>query len=201
MEDLRVATTRRASGWWIGQGAISGLLAGAAFLAFEIAVAATTMGAAWALFPLRMIGGILLGRGALDPASPAPAAVAAGLLVHVTLSAAFGALFASMLQQGREPAAQRPIGVMLAASAAYGFTLWLVNFYVIAPLAGWPWFPRDTNPVIQFLAHAVVYGLFLGSYLDRVETGQRAGELADRPEAGVVDEGRHPRRERRRPAA
>ena len=82
MERLRAGETRRASGWWVGQGAIGGLLGGAAFLAFEIAVAATTMGASWALLPLRMMAGILLGPGIVDAASPALPAVLGGLLVH-----------------------------------------------------------------------------------------------------------------------
>ena len=159
------------------------------------------MGASWALLPLRMMAGILLGPGLVDAASPALPAVLGGLLVHVTLSAAFGLLFASVLQQGRPDAAQRPVGTMLAASAAYGFALWLVNFYVIAPLAGWHWFSQDTNPIIQFAAHALVYGLFLGSYLDRVETRQRTGELGERPDVEIADTPRRPRRERRRPAA
>ena len=197
MEHVPARDSARSSGWWLGHGAVGGLLGGAAFLAFEMAVAATTMGPAWTLFPLRLMSGIILGPGAVDTASPIVPAIVAGLLVHGTLSAAFGLLLAALLQPAHERAAQRPIGAMLAGSAGYGFALWLVNFYVIAPLAGWEWFPRDTNPVVQFIAHALVYGLFVGSYLDRVETRQRTAALGERLPAEVVE----PRRHGRRPAA
>ena len=197
MENLPARDSARASGWWLGQGAVGGLLGGAAFLAFEIAVAATTMGPAWTLFPLRLIGGIVMGPAAIDTASPIVPAIVAGLLVHVTLSAAFGVLLAALMQPVHDRATQRPIGATLAASAGYGFALWLVNVYVLAPLAGWEWFPRDTNPVVQFIAHALVYGVFVGSYLDRVETRQRAATLGEPVPAEVVE----PRRHRRRPAA
>ena len=37
------------------------------------------------------------------------------------------------------------------------------HFYVIAPLFGWTWFPNDTNPIVQFVAHAFFFGTVLVS--------------------------------------
>ncbi len=55
---------------------------------------------------------------------------------------------------------------MLIATAVLGLGLWIVNFYVIANLAGWVWFPDKSNPVVQFFAHTVFFGSVLGLYLN-----------------------------------
>jgi len=170
------ALTRRetADGAWLGHGALGGLLGGGAIMAFEIALAAVALGASWALLPLRMAAGILLGPGAVDPASPIVPVAVAGMVVHLTLSAAFGVLFASIMERdGR----RRPAATMLLAAIAYGCGLWLVNFYVIAPFAGWEWFPRRTSPIVQLVAHAVFYAPLVGLYLHRIESRRRAAVI------------------------
>ncbi len=48
-------------------------------------------------------------------------------------------------------------------SAIDGLLLWLVNFYVIAPVA-FPWFGM-ADPVVQFIAHAFFFGTAPGSLL------------------------------------
>ncbi|MDQ3937167.1 MAG: hypothetical protein M3253_00635, partial [Chloroflexota bacterium] len=55
---------------------------------------------------------------------------------------------------------------LVAWASIAGFALWIVNFYVIAPLAGWQWFPNETDPLVQFVAHTFFYGSVLGLYLD-----------------------------------
>lgn len=35
----------------------------------------------------------------------------------------------------------------------------------IAPVAGWTWFPEQTNPVVQLLAHAFFFGAPVGWYV------------------------------------
>lgn len=62
------------------------------------------------------------------------------------------------------------------AAGIYGLALWIVNFYLIAPAAGWSWFPERTNMVVQFIAHTLLFGMVLGIYLDRA--GRGAVELA-----------------------
>ena len=53
------------------------------------------------------------------------------------------------------------------AGALFGIALWLVNFYVIAPVVGWQWFPEQTNPIVQFLAHTFFFGAPAGWMLAR----------------------------------
>jgi hypothetical protein len=160
-----------ADGAWVGHGAVGGLLGGVALLIVESALAIAAFGTAAALLPLRMAAGILLGPGAVDPATPAAPLVVAGLLVHVTLSAAFGLLFASIME--RRPR-RRSTTAMLLAAMLYGCGVWALNAYVIAPLFGWDWFPRRAGPVAQLVAHALVFAPIVALYLQRVDARQRA---------------------------
>jgi hypothetical protein len=196
METLTTDNPLADGGAWIGHGAVAGVLGGIGWLILEVAVAALTMGAGFALVPLRMIAGILLGPGAVDPASPIIPVAIAGALVHVTLSAAFGILFAALMQRP-DPVGSRPARRtwrLLTVATVYGFGLWLINFYVVAPLAGWDWFPRQTNPVVQFMAHVAVFGPLVGVYLDQIEARARNVVVPEIPEV-------RPRRPVRRRAA
>jgi hypothetical protein len=123
------------------------------------------MGGEAFFMPLRMIGGIVLGEQALAPETSLIVAGAAGLLVHMMLSALYGAgvaLAAVVVPQLRSGTV-----ALVAWASIAGFALWLVNFYVIAPIAGWNWFPNDTDPVVQFVAHTFFFGSVLGLYLSR----------------------------------
>lgn len=152
-------------GRWIRHGVIGGVLAGIVFAMFEMLMAVVQMGTEALFMPLRMIGGIALGQQALDPATSLLVAGGAGLVMHMMMSALFGltiAAVAAVVPQLRE----RTVPLVLWASLA-GFGLWIINFYVIAPLAGWSWFPQETDPVVQFVAHTFVFGSLTGIYLDR----------------------------------
>ncbi|ARP98413.1 hypothetical protein [Pseudorhodoplanes sinuspersici] len=140
--------------WALRAGAISGIGAGIVFAVFEMVASAAMMGAGASFMPLRMIGAILLGPGALDPSYSIWAAGAAGLIVHLALSVVYGAVFAMILGGLRSATWDVLLG------AAFGFALWLINFYLIAPMA-FPWF-LDANPVIQFVAHTILFGAVLG---------------------------------------
>ena len=159
-----------ADGAWLGHGAVGGLLGGIALLGVEIALAAIAFGKGALLLPVRMAAGILLGPGAVDPAAPAVPVVIGGLLVHATLSATFGLLFASIME--RRPR-RRPTSTMVLAAILYGCALCAVNFYVIAPLFGWDWFPRRANPVGQLVAHALVFAPIVAGYLQLVDARRR----------------------------
>ena len=161
-----MATGRHAdTGWWVKQGAIGGAIAGIVFAMFEMLATALMNGAAAFFMPLRMIGAIVLGQGALQPSYPLLTAGLAGMVVHMMLSVVFGIVFALLVAS--VPALASSTMALLAAASAYGLLLWLVNFYLIAPAAGWVWF-TESNPVVQFLAHTVMFGTALGFYLDRV---------------------------------
>lgn len=159
----------RATRAWLKHGATGGILAGIIFMAFEMMAAALTMGTDAVFTPLRMIGAIVLGATALDSATVA--AVVVGAIVHLVLSAIFGAIFGvgvgSMVSA--VPPLLRSTRSIVAVGSAYGFALWPINFYAIAPWAGWSWFPSQSNPVVQFVAHTVFFGTALGLYVaDRI---------------------------------
>jgi hypothetical protein len=150
---------------WLVHGVIGGIVAGIIFALFEMIMAAVQMGGEAFFMPLRMMGGILLGQQALAPETSLIVAGAAGVVVHMTLSAAYGAgvaLIATIVPQLRSGTLP-----LVAWASAAGFALWIVNFYVIAPIAGWNWFPDGTDPVVQFVAHTFFFGTVLGIYLDR----------------------------------
>jgi len=144
---------------WVTRGALLGVVAGIVFMAFEL-VAAWAMGDGFWM-PLRMIGAIVLGEGALEASYSLAGAVAVGALLHVFLSAAFGAVFGAVVALA--PALQASRSVLVGAAAVYGVALWIVNFYVIAPVA-FEWF-QDADPVVQFVAHTFFFGTLLGAML------------------------------------
>ncbi|MBI3970351.1 MAG: hypothetical protein HY332_03585 [Chloroflexi bacterium] len=158
--------TRPDVGWWIKQGIIGGIIAGIVFAMFEMIVAALMMGAAAFWMPLRMIGAMVLGATALEPTYDLVTAAVTGVLVHLVLAALFGVIFALIV--AFVPALASSAAMLITAASVYGLLLWLVNFSLIAPAAGWVWFPNETNPVVQFLAHTFFYGSALGLYLNAV---------------------------------
>lgn len=140
--------------WALRAGATCGIIAGLVFATFEMMASAATMGAGAFFMPLRMIGAILLGPGALEASYSIWAAGAAGLVVHVILAVIYGVIFTMILGGLRSATWDVVLGGL------YGFALWIINFYLIAPQA-YPWF-LDASPVIQFIAHTFFFGAVLG---------------------------------------
>jgi hypothetical protein len=151
---------------WLKHGLIGGIIAGIVFAAFEMIAAAILDGPDMFFMPLRMIGGIALGDQALDPGFSLVAAGVAGLIVHLVLSAVYGIGVAGVARYVPLLASSATALIVWASIAGLG--LWLVNFYVIAPIGGWTWFPEMTNAVVQFIAHTFFYGTVLGIYLNAV---------------------------------
>jgi hypothetical protein len=151
---------------WIKYGILGGAIAGIVFALFEMIVAALMMGGEAFFMPLRMIGGIALGPPAMDPQTSLLTAGVAGLVVHMVLSVVYGVATAAVLSLIPQLSASS-WAVIISASVA-GLALWIVNFYVFAPVFGWTWFPNDTNPVVLFVAHTFFYGTVLGIYLNAV---------------------------------
>ena len=144
-----------------GQVIAAGVTGGILFAAFEMLAAAALMGMQSVFMPLRMIGAMALGAEALDAGYWLVTAAIAGLIVHMILSVVFAAVFAWIAS----PAATD--SMLALGGIVFGTVLWLVNFYLIAPLAGWSWFPEQTNAFVQFIAHAFFYGCPVGWYLGR----------------------------------
>lgn len=159
------AGARSDLGSWLLHGLLGGILAGIVFAMFEMLVGFLQMGGEGMFMPLRMIGGMVLGEQALDPATSLLVAGTAGVIVHMVLSAMYGVLIA--LVAAVVPALRSATVPLVAWAMFGGFALWILNFYVVAPIAGWNWFPQETDPLIQFIAHTFVFGALLGIYLDR----------------------------------
>jgi uncharacterized membrane protein YagU involved in acid resistance len=162
--DTRTMTT----GWWIKHGIIGGIIGGIAMMMVEMIIAAL-MGMD-AFMPPRMIAGIVLGPSAMQPATPLMTALGVTMVVHLMLSIIYGLIFAWLVSR---IAGVRSTAAVIVSASFYGLLLWLINFYVIAPPAGWVWFPTMANPVQQFIAHVFGFGTVLGIYLDRVLEGRR----------------------------
>jgi hypothetical protein len=109
------------------------------------------------MMPLRMIGAIVLGAEALDPGYSLVTAAMTGVVVHMILSIVFAGIFAALAPviMAGFPATT---GTLTVVGLFFGVALWLVNFYAIAPLAGWSWFPERSDPMVQFLAHTIFFG-------------------------------------------
>ena len=105
------------------------------------------------------------GPEALDPGYSLVTAGVAGIIVHVVLSVIYGVIFGELATVLRGPVA------FVAAGSVFGFVLWLVNFYVIAPIL-FPWF-LESPPLVQFIGHAFFFGAVLGFYLWK--SHQRSG--------------------------
>ncbi len=163
LHETHFPVTRGEMPWALRQGAFGGIIAGLVFAAYEMIAAAAMMGMEAFFMPLRMIGAIVLGTAALDPSYSIWVAGLAGLVVHVVLAVIYGAVFA-MIFGGFRSAADIAIG------AAYGFALWLINFYLIAP-AAFPWF-TEANAMVQFTAHTFFFGAVLGWYVWRARENE-----------------------------
>lgn len=129
----------------------SGLIAGAVFLVLELILVPLVMGmSVWA--PVRMIGAILLGTGALPPeGQPATfgfAVLVAALVVHFVLSGIYGYVL-SLLDFRLDEWAAVVIG------AVFGLVIYLINFYGFTAL--FPWFEMARGG-LSILVH-VIFGI------------------------------------------
>jgi hypothetical protein len=144
---------------------IAGVMAGMVLVVFELLASGFLRGPGSAALPVRMIAATALGAQALDPAYPLPTAGMAGTAIYLVLSIACAALFVGVISvTDRITRAHiiENVDYLPLAGAIYGLGVWLVGFYVVAPLAGWTWFGAQTNPFVQFVAFTVFFGCPLG---------------------------------------
>lgn len=140
-------------------GSIAGVIAGVIFAMFEM-VMASIQGDGF-FMPLRMIGAIVLGEDALMSSYSLAGAGITGLLVHMMMSVVFGAVFGAII--AFFPAIRESNLLLIGTATVFGFMLWIVNFYVIAP-AAFEWFEM-TDSTVQFVAHTFFFGTALGMLL------------------------------------
>ncbi len=115
-----------------------------------------------------------------DKPDPQPVNAAVGLIVHMTLSGAFGAALAALAPLAK--GAARLVGM----GAAFGLMLYLVNFQILGRVA-FEWFQEGPNQTFEVFTH-LGYGLLVVPFLVRFasttaeqHTASRAG--AARPGA------------------
>jgi hypothetical protein len=140
------------------------VIAGIVFAMFEMIVAVVLNGGDAFFMPLRMIGAIGVGKSALDPATSILTAGGAGIVIHMILSMMYGVVVAGVIAKVGS-LAQSTAAVVATASVA-GFALWVLNFYLLAGIFGWSWFPDGQNVGVQFVAHTFMFGTVLGLLLD-----------------------------------
>jgi hypothetical protein len=167
MASTAIAThsTGTSTSTWVRTGLIGGAIAGIVFAMFEMIAAALLNGPDAFFMPLRMIGAIGLGMSALDPSSSLLSAGAAGLVIHMVLSMMYGVMVAGVI--ALVPSLSRSTASVLLVSSLAGFALWILNFFVLAGIFGWSWFPDTQNVAVQFVAHTFMFGTVLGLFLDR----------------------------------
>ena len=127
----------------------AGIAAAIVFLILEMVMVPVFLGGnAWD--PPRMMAAILLGERVLPMPGQTPvpidaAIVTAALTVHTTLSIIYAVILAVLVMRV-------PPAAGLAVGAAFGVTLYIVNFYGFT--AVFPWFAMARNWV-SIVAHAV----------------------------------------------
>lgn len=160
----------RSWGRTAARGVVGGIGAGALFLAVTMWFA-TSVGDP-AKGPLLMMSTILKGDEAMMAGTPS---VGVGLGVHVVLSAAFGLIFAAVASR------LKTAGAIVAAGAAYGAALYLVNFKVLSPTL-FTTFEMANQP-FELVVH-VAFGLLLSlAFLIPATRPASVGVDAARPPA------------------
>jgi hypothetical protein len=148
-----------------------GVTAGVILAGFEAISTAFVAGPGGATMPLRMAGAIVLGPSALDSQYPLALAALTGLALHLLLSSVAAGVFATIVARitdATEGELMTTSGELALAGSTFGTAMWLVGFYVVAPLAGWTWFSRDVHHIIAFLGYAFFFGCPLGWMYGRV---------------------------------
>lgn len=139
----------------ISRGAIAGVVSGLVFLIATMGYA-TTKGLP-AAAPMIDISTIFHGQ---DRPVPNPDNVVVGLVTHLTLSVAYGVVFAVLVSM-----LPRRALIVLAAGVVYGLLLYAVNFQIFGRIL-FPWFtnPEGPDQGFEVFIHAV-FGLLLAPFL------------------------------------
>ena len=176
--DTGTDMTSTRMGWALKFGVIGGIVAGVIFAMAEMVGAWFLQGKP--LLPLHLIASIPLQTPPTNIGTLS--AVVVGTITHMFFSMVFGvvaALFVVLVDALR----RSPTATTVFASV-YGLILWLVNFYLLAEFLNVPWFYRQTNPALQFVAHTFFFGTALGLFLAaQLPAGEPARSYATEPAA------------------
>lgn len=127
--------------------ALSGIIAGAAFLLLALVLVPVILGGSpWGL--PRMIAAIVLGNGVLTPETFEIGIILTAVIFHFFLSVVYAIIFTLVF--GR-----LQLGPALLAGLGAGLVLYLVNFYGFTAL--FPWFATARNWVV--IVDHLVFGV------------------------------------------
>lgn len=145
---------RRTIDWKAG--IVSGLVAGIVFMMVEMMLVGLVQGESpWA--PPRMMAAMLLNKSVLPPpADFSMLAMGVAMMIHLPLSIVYALVIGRLVQRLDMTSA-------VLAGAAFGLAIYLVNFYLIAPLL-FPWFTMARN-WISIVTHVLFGMVAAGSYL------------------------------------
>jgi len=161
--DVNRAGAWRELAWWLGHGAIAGVLAGVLFIMFQMMVAGFQTAGEGFFLPLRATATLFAGPEAMQPDFPLTRAVGLGFGAHILLSALGGMLLGLLAALGL---AGWGVG-LIAVGALYGLLLWLLAGLGIAP-SGWVQYMRASEALVQVFAYVVFFGIAVGSYLSYI---------------------------------
>jgi hypothetical protein len=120
-------------------GVLGGLAAGAAYLIAQVTFTAV-LHAGGAAEPLQRIAAILMGPDAAPPPAEFSFTVfGMAMIIHFALAMAFGRLVSVLVWR-------RAAGPGVLVGALVGLALYLVNFWLLAPVA-FPWFADSIRAV------------------------------------------------------
>jgi uncharacterized membrane protein YagU involved in acid resistance len=147
-DELHSITDWRAGAW-------AGVIAGVVFMMLEMGMVWMFMGESpWA--PPHMIAAMALDKDVLPPEGTyAPFSVkimGTAMIIHLALSVIYGLIVAWLVHRF-------DWGGGLAIGAAFGLAIYIINFYLIAPVA-FPWFTMAQNWISAF-TH-ILFGLIAG---------------------------------------
>jgi len=139
---------------WNGLG--FGLVAGAVFALAECL--ASLVGGYGVMQPVRYAASVLLGARALTE-GPLGLMIAAGLAVHLGLSALLGLAY-SLIDARLSPELRPRVSHQSAVGMLFALGVWVVTFQLVAR-GYYPWF-LETPQFFQLLMHALFFGAPLG---------------------------------------
>jgi hypothetical protein len=143
-------STPLSTGSAVVRGAVGGVVAGAVFAA--VTMWFTSSQGMGATMPLQMIAAMVQGQAALEGGTASPLV---GVVVHMVLSAGFGAAFGLVAARLTDP-------LVAVAGLVFGALLYVVNFLVVAPLL-FPWM-QNANQPFELAVH-VVFGALVAPFV------------------------------------
>ena len=118
-----------------------------------------------ALDPVRIAASIAILTHAMGPVARSELVIV-GILVHIVLCLAFGAIYGAANNSFRARTRGRP-DFQIAFGAMFGLAVWLLDFRIVAPIV-YPWL-IVTSHLRQAALHSVFFGVPLGISLSAFE--------------------------------